>query len=219
MPGFLETVRWQSLWYCKGSNRPLDPCQCPKTRHHVFRLVVMSVAPIETKNLKLIPHSPQHLVALIEGADSYACSFGWPPANGLRDFYVSKEVSAQWLAQLRSATVGDPWTHGFGVVHVASGKVIGAAGFKGPPSADGAAEIAYGIVPEYQGRGYATEAAAALVEFASKSGCVRIARAHTLPQKNASTRVLTKCGFEFVGEVNDPEDGPVWRWEKPLQSV
>jgi RimJ/RimL family protein N-acetyltransferase len=179
----------------------------------------MSVATIETKNLKLIAHSPQHLVALIEGADLYVRSFGWHPANGLRDFYVSKEVSAQWLAQLRSATVGDPWTHGFGVVHVASGQVIGAAGFKGPPSADGAAEIAYGIVPEYQGRGYATEAAEALVEFASKSGCVRIACAHTLPQKNASTRVLAKCGFEFVGEVNDPEDGPVWRWEKVLRGV
>jgi ribosomal-protein-alanine N-acetyltransferase len=179
----------------------------------------MSVAPIETKNLKLIPYSSEHILALIESVELYAQSFGWPPANGLRDFYVSKEVSAQWLAQLRSATAGDPWTHGFGVVHVDSGKVIGAAGFKGPPGADGAVEIAYGIVPEYQGRGYATEAAAALVEFASKSGCVRIACAHTLPQKNASTRVLSKCGFEFAGEVVDPEDGPVWRWEKVLQSV
>ena len=179
----------------------------------------MSVAPIETKNLKLIPYSPENILALIESVELYAQSFGWPPANGLRDFYLSKDVSPQWLDQLRSATVGDPWTHGFGVVHVASGKVIGAAGFKGPPGADGAAEIAYGIVPEYQGRGYATEAAVALVGFAQKSGRVRIARAHTLPQKNASTRVLTKCGFEFVGEVVDPEDGPVWRWEKVIRAV
>ncbi len=179
----------------------------------------MSAEPIETKNLSLISHSPQHIVAMIEGVDFYTRSFGWPPANGLRDFYQSKDVSPQWLAQLKAATDADPWRHGFGVVHMASGKVIGAAGFKGPPGADGVAEIAYGIVPEYQGRGYATEVAAALVEFAQKSGRVRIARAHTLPEANASTRVLTKCGFEFVGEVNDPEDGQVWRWEKPLQSV
>ncbi len=32
-------------------------------------------------------------------------------------------------------------------------------------------------------------------------------------QENASTRVLTKCKFKWVGEVMDPEDGLVWRWE------
>ena len=174
---------------------------------------------IETKNLKLISYSPQHILALIEGIDGFTRSFGWPPANGLRDFYLSKDVSPQWLAQLRTTSDADVWRHGFGVVHVASAQVIGAGGFKGPADSDGAAEIAYGIVPEYQGRGYATEVAAALVDFAVKSGRVRIARAHTLPEKNASTRVLTKCGFEFVGEVVDPEDGPVWRWEKVLRAV
>lgn len=177
----------------------------------------MSVSPIETKSLKLVPHSPKHVLALIEGAESYASSVGWPPANGLRDFFVSKEVSPQWLAQLRTATVTDVWTHGFALLHVADGKIIGAAGFKGPAGADGAVEIAYGIVPDYQGRGYATEATRGLLSFALNSGHVQVARAHTLPQKNASTRVLTKCGFEFVGEFNDPEDGPVWRWEKAIR--
>ena len=47
-----------------------------------------------------------------------------------------------------------------------------------------------------------------------KSDKVSIVRAHTLPERNASCRVLTKCGFKLIGEVNDPEDGPVWRWEK-----
>jgi RimJ/RimL family protein N-acetyltransferase len=27
-------------------------------------------------------------------------------------------------------------------------------------------------------------------------------------------RVLAKCGFQHIGEVIDPEDGLVWRWEK-----
>jgi RimJ/RimL family protein N-acetyltransferase len=179
----------------------------------------MSVEPIETKNLKLVPYSPQHILAMIEGVEAYTRSFGLPPADGLRDFYLSKDVSPQWLAQLRTTTEADIWRHGFGVVHVVSGQTIGAGGFKGPPDEDGATEIAYGIVPQYQGRGYATEVAAALVDFAVKSGRVRIACAHTLAQKNASTRVLTKCGFKFVGEVVDPEDGPVWRWEKRLQSA
>ncbi|MGH7631966.1 MAG: hypothetical protein ACREOF_21740 [Gemmatimonadales bacterium] len=31
--------------------------------------------------------------------------------------------------------------------------------------------------------------------------------------RNASARVLEKLGFRRLGEVIDPEDGPVWRWE------
>jgi RimJ/RimL family protein N-acetyltransferase len=41
----------------------------------------------------------------------------------------------------------------------------------------------------------------------------RTIRAHTMPEQNASTRVLEKCGFRWLGEVVDPEDGAVWRWE------
>ena len=168
---------------------------------------------METKNLKLVPHAPEHLRALIQGPDFYAQSFGSPPAKGLRDFFASEDVSPDWLAQLEAATAADPWTHGFGLVHVASGLVIGMASFKGPPGADGVVEIGYGVVPDYQGHGYATEAAQALVAFAFSSGRVRVVRAHTLPEPNASTRVLAKCGFQHIGEVMDPQDGLIWRWE------
>jgi hypothetical protein len=27
--------------------------------------------------------------------------------------------------------------------------------------------------------------------------------------------VLRRCGFEQAGEVIDPEDGLVWRWQRP----
>jgi RimJ/RimL family protein N-acetyltransferase len=99
---------------------------------------------------------------------------------------------------------------------VESGLVIGNAGFTGPPDAEGMVEIAYGVVPDFQGRGYATEAADALVAWAAKNGRVAIVRAHTLPKRNASTRVLEKCGFKYVGELMDPTDGLIWRWEKEV---
>jgi [ribosomal protein S5]-alanine N-acetyltransferase len=77
-------------------------------------------------------------------------------------------------------------------------------------------EIAYGIAPSYEGHGYATEAAKALVAFALERVDVTSIRAHTKPENNASGRVLSKSGFHQVGEVEDPEDGPVWRWERPV---
>lgn len=52
-----------------------------------------------------------------------------------------------------------------------------------------------------------------LVQLASGSSTVRRVIAHTLPETNASTRVLEKLGMTFVGEVMDPEDGQVWRWQ------
>lgn len=116
---------------------------------------------LDTPHIRLVPHSPAHLLALIESREEFEEQTGLRAANGLRDFMVSAEISAEWLDRLRGATVTDPWVHGFVVVHRETGLAIGTAGFKGPPDDAGAVEIAYGIVAEYERRGYATEAAAA----------------------------------------------------------
>ena len=123
-------------------------------------------------------------------------------------------LSTAWLSLLAAATTADPWVLGFQVSLHAEDSVIGQCGFKGPPTTEGSAEIAYVIEPEWQGNGYATEAAKALVDFAFQQEQIKLVIAHTLPHSSASTRVLTKCGFFNVGEVMDPEDGPVWRWHK-----
>jgi RimJ/RimL family protein N-acetyltransferase len=91
---------------------------------------------------------------------------------------------------------------------------VGSGSFKGPPTSDGVVEIAYGIAPDHQGKGYATEVAQALVTFAFDYADVRVVRAHTLPESYASKRVLAKCGFEQTGEVVDPDDGWVCRFER-----
>lgn len=124
------------------------------------------------------------------------------------------QLSPVWLERLRRATTDDPWVVGFNVVQTASGTTIGSCGFKGPPDEHGMVEIAYGIGPDHQNRGFATEAAASLVDFAFACSDVRVVRAHTLEAGNASARVLAKCGFSQAGQVVDPEDGLVWRWER-----
>ena len=173
----------------------------------------MSTSPVETPRLRLEPWSPALLVALIEQPDRFETLARFPAAPGLREFFVSGEVSPEWLARLRGHAGADPWLHGFFVVERDHRAIIGTAGFKGPPDAGGMVEIAYGIVPSFEGRGYATEAAMALVRFALEDPAVSLVRAHTLPEGNASTRVLTKCGFRHTDDVVDPDDGPVWRWE------
>lgn len=168
---------------------------------------------LQTKRLDLIPCAPAHLLTLIETQDRFAEVAGFSAADGLRGMFVSADVSPAWLAALRTGGEADPWRHGFFLVQRESRAAIGTASFKGPPDESGTVEIAYGVVPSCEGQGYATEAAAALVAFACDHPHVKLVRAHTLPTNNASTRVLTKCGFRHVGEVVDPDDGLVWRWE------
>jgi RimJ/RimL family protein N-acetyltransferase len=159
----------------------------------------MSKTTLQTERLKLIASTLEETRARLAQLDAAQRA----------------EVSPVWLARLETTTEADAiWTFGFAVLDRTTDAVVGQCAFKGPPDAEKAVEIAYGVAPEHQNRGYATEAANALVAFAFGSGKVRIVRAHTLRERNASTRVLTKCGFEHMGEVIDPEDGPVWRWEK-----
>jgi RimJ/RimL family protein N-acetyltransferase len=170
-------------------------------------------------NVRLLAHSPGHLRALRDGPAVYESQFGLRVAEGLSEFLGGPEVSEGFLKRLRDATAADPWRDGFGVLHLAENRVIGVASFNQPPDTEGAVEISYGIAPDYAGRGYATEAAHLLIDYAAADSEVRTVRAHTLPEKNASTRVLEKCGFQHRGAINHPEDGLIWLWELPVSSI
>lgn len=51
----------------------------------------------------------------------------------------------------------------------------------------------------------------ALLREAYSSPDVEAVMAHTLPERNASVRVLEKCGFEAEGEAGGGEHA-VWRF-------
>ena len=154
-----------------------------------------------------LPLQTAHLTLVLQTTEEVLAGIAAMPAAD------QAQVSPAWLARLK-ASAPHPWTHGFALREQTSGTLVGRCGFKTPPAEDGSIEIAYGIDPKHQGKGYATEAATALTAYAFDSGAVRVVFAHTLPVAPASQRVLAKCGFQFVGEVIDPEDGLVWRWEK-----
>jgi len=168
---------------------------------------------IQTERLILAPHLPRHLRALLRGAEEFESVAGLRVADGIREQLLS--ASPEFMTRLESAKQLDPWRFGFAVIHRSDNMLIGMGGFPGPPDTEGVAEIAYGIAPSYQAKGYATEVARALIEFASRNANVRKIRAHTLAETNASTRVLEKCGFAKVGETIDPENNlTIWQWER-----
>jgi ribosomal-protein-alanine N-acetyltransferase len=119
---------------------------------------------------------------------------------------VLRDVMTQFEAIPRPARWGPYWS-----VDLAADAIVGLSGFKDVPTA-GSVEIAYFTFPRLEGRGYATRTIEELLVLAWPE--VALVVAHTLPFANASNTALGRHGFVHVGEMIDPDDGLVWRWEK-----
>ena len=95
--------------------------------------------------------------------------------------------------------------------------VVGIGAFKAAPDGEGTVEIAYETFPAFERRGHACAIIAALAGIA-RAGRAKVAIAHTRPAMNASARALRRNGFVQADAFDDPEDGPVWYWERVLDS-
>lgn len=119
------------------------------------------------------------------------------------------------LDQLRTTPEDGPWLVRV-VLLQPGGVVIGHAGFHGRPDAAGAVEIAYTVVPEHRGNGYAHAMLAALVDEARRRPGVRLVRATISPDNASSLAVIRRGRFVHVGEQWDDVDGIELVFEKQL---
>jgi ribosomal-protein-alanine N-acetyltransferase len=162
---------------------------------------------IETENLQLIPCGPSHLAAVLEDKKGLEPLLGVSVPDG---WPVFPGAIPRIYEKLRSdpAAVGW-WSYLF--VHAEDRTLAGDGGFKGRPDGSNEVEIGYALVPEYRGRGLATEAAKGLVGWAFSHPEVAAVKAQTLPDGHASIRVLEKLGMRFAGAT----DGVLrWRLER-----
>jgi len=90
---------------------------------------------------------------------------------------------------------------------------IGYVNFHAAPHADGRVEIGYALLPAYRGHGYALEAVRAMFDWARQHPGVRRFRASVAPGNERSLNLITKLGFERVGEQWDEEDGLEYVYE------
>jgi RimJ/RimL family protein N-acetyltransferase len=132
--------------------------------------------------------------------------------NGGEHEEIILQVATQTKALLEKTHAEIPWC-GYLAADAETRTVVGTCAFKDQPSPEGIVEIAYFTFPAFERQGYGTTAARMLIEIALASRRVQKVIAHTLPERNASTRILEKVGMTCQGEAHDPEDGLVWRWE------
>lgn len=154
------------------------------------------------------------VAATLTDVGGFAASLGVHLGNNAE---LIRAVVAQNLAFLASVPRDDPWG-GYLTIDEATRAVVGTCAFKTGPTAERTVEIAYYTFPGHEGRGFATAMVRELYRIAAESGQVECVIAHTLPEPNASNTLLCKVGFAHVGEVLDPEDGRVWRFERACDS-
>lgn len=80
--------------------------------------------------------------------------------------------------------------------------VIGDIGFKGPPDERGVVDIGYAVVPAERGKGYASEAARVLIDWAFGHPMVQVVTADCEESNPASAAVLTEAGMKRAGRRN-----------------
>lgn len=148
---------------------------------------------------KTLTDHPEYMEALVQD--------NWPRVADLVHQLIGRTLVAT------PVSVDELQWGGYFVLDKDTREVVGSCAFKSTPTEDGTVEIAYFTYPGFEGRGYATGMASKLIHLAGGSPEVRQVIAHTLPETNASTRILERVGMTLMGEVTDPDDGRVWRWQ------
>lgn len=87
-------------------------------------------------------------------------------------------------------------------------RLVGIAALVGRPDQDGDVELAFGLLPDYRGRGYGGEAVRALAGWAFANGARRVI-AHLDEEDVHAAHTLARNGFSDTGEPPYPG---VARW-------
>jgi len=102
----------------------------------------------------------------------------------------------------------------YALVHKADDKVIGFCGLKYEPHLNGP-DIGYRMLPEYWGKGLATEAVKASLSYAGSVLEISKVMGEVLVEHTASSHVLLKTGFRFIKNYSrDGFDINQYQWDK-----
>ena len=156
----------------------------------------------------LLFETPRLQVRRLEDADLDALLAVYGDAEAMRWVGDGRPLDRarceEWLAVTRRNVA----TRGYGmcaVVERASGAVVGFCGLV-HPGGETEAELKYALRREHWGRGYASEAAAALLAHGAAAHGLRRVVATAAPGNLASHRVLLKAGLTR-GELVRHDDG------------
>lgn len=161
----------------------------------------MTARRLRTARLDLVTATAQHVLVALEDLAKGTSKLGGLLAADIPASWPPRELDEGALRYTLDALHRGPaqlgwWMRYVVLHHGPEGRpsLIGTVGLKGPPQ-HGTVELGYSIVDDQQRRGFATEAASALVDWAFEHDDVTEIFAQTLAELEPSIRVLHKLAF------------------------
>jgi ribosomal-protein-alanine N-acetyltransferase len=175
---------------------------------------VAAFVPLSTPRLALVALSLEHGPAIFAYASDPEISHlvAWPCHENIEDTRCFVARSMVGYAQ------GGHYE--WGLKRRADRSVIGTCGFGEIDLARGVGDINYALAKPYWGQGYATEAAAAVMQFGFVQLGLQVIEARAFPENIASLRVMAKLGMRYretnhIGQDSGaPRPVSVWQIER-----
>lgn len=100
-----------------------------------------------------------------------------------------------------------------------TGQVIGNVGVRRDTAAEPVADMGFELHPDHWGRGYASEAAAAMVEMGFGDWGLERIHAHCISENAASARVLERAGMRLEARLRDHQHFKGRFWDISLYGM
>lgn len=148
------------------------------------------------KTMKMTTITTDRLIFRPLTLDDAEAAFEWTGDERVAKYMMystheSVETTREWLRTIKSADT----QFEFGFVRKSDGKLIGSGGIR--LKEDGFWEFGYNLRYDCWGKGYATEASRAMIEYVrSRHGNIRL-RSECAVENKASANVIEKCGLVF----------------------
>jgi RimJ/RimL family protein N-acetyltransferase len=115
------------------------------------------------------------------------------------------------IEEMAGRAPGEPdgWVQ-LSVIDRETGGLVGDVGMSPAEGEPGVMKVGYTIAPASQGRGYATEAVGALVDYVLGTLGADLVRAYASADNAPSIRVAEKVGMRLIEKIEHRHGGEVW---------
>jgi RimJ/RimL family protein N-acetyltransferase len=200
------------LWLCVPRLKLRSAgARCSSPSAGTFGIVLAmkpATATLHTDRLLLTPLDPadaSEMVDVLSNEELYVFTGGKPPSL--------EELEGRYRAQAAGPGDRDELWHNWIIRLVDSPAAVG---FVQATVITDSADLAWVVGHEWQGRGFAIEAATAMRSWLTANGVERFT-AHVHPEHHVSGRVARAVGLEPTDEI-DADGEVVWASRRPLDS-
>lgn len=166
---------------------------------------------IQTARLTMLPFTINICEESLSNSFAAITSMGIYPGNGWPDPETLDTLPRiiKNLNKVSRPSGFESWM----IVDTSNNLLIGDIGFKGVPGVDGEIDLGYGVIASERNKGFAYEAAAAILEWAFNQKKVKAITASCLIDNLGSQKILSLLNFSIIEEDNDMI---YWRLSNPL---